>query len=46
MSDKTKLSLIYELIGGYYEGSYDSHAASEMLIDNIYIILTFTGDED
>ncbi len=53
MSDKTKLRLIDELIGCYYEGSYNSQEACEMLIDNIYTILVFneyarkaTGDED
>ncbi len=46
MSDDIKLSLINELLGGYYEGSYNSQEACEMLIDNIYTIIVFDGDEN
>lgn len=44
MTVETKLDLINELIGCYYDGSYNSQEACEMLIDNIYTVLTY-GDK-
>ena len=51
MSDKTKLSLISRLIDNHYEffSSADdakNSAALEVLVDSIFTILQYDGDDD